>query len=141
MLTFEFDPAVIKVNASDFSTGGSLITHPVNSNKRLTLVMFKASWCGHCESLKPAFQQAANELQNVDVNLAVYESTLGNNSTKLHSFTDYKIEGFPTLVLFYDGVFQEVYQNGRNNDSIVKYMITKSTQFRNNPSVFSSSYF
>lgn len=141
MSSFENDPLVVKVNAQDFSEGGSLITHPSNPRKRLTLVMFKANWCGHCVALKEPFRRAAHQLQQQNVNLAVYESTIGNNSAKMNAFKDFHIAGFPTLVLFYDGVFVRMFDGGRTQDSIVNFMLTNINQLQNQTAMFSSSRF
>jgi len=87
-------------------------------DNEVSLVMFYAPWCGHCKSLKPAFEAAAKVLKSAKNPVilgkvdATVETTLGS---------DYSISGYPTLFIFKSGQKLE-YDGPRDEAGIIKYM-------------------
>jgi len=65
------------------------------SNPNPWFIMFYAEWCPHCNKLKPVFEElAANFLGQVKIGMIDCET---NRITK----NRFSVEGFPTLILFY----------------------------------------
>jgi protein disulfide-isomerase A1 len=87
----------------------------------LVLVEFYAPWCGHCKKLTPEWAQAATELKNAGA-----KASLGKVDATIETTIaeEYAIQGFPTIILFRDGVKSE-YNGGRTAPEIVKYINKK----------------
>jgi len=88
------------------------------------LVEFYAPWCGHCKSLAPEYQIAADAFKpEDDVKLLAVDATL---ATELA--TTYGVQGFPTLKFFPKGTktSPEEYNGGRTADQIVSWINGKA---------------
>ena len=59
------------------------------------LYLFKAEWCGHCKSFKQDWEQLKN---HQDVKNKINFITMDADKDK-KEINDWKIEGFPTLIL------------------------------------------
>jgi len=83
------------------------------------LVMFYAPWCGHCQSMKPAFARAAERVitEGLGGKLAAVDATVARDLA-----SKYKINGYPTLKYFQDGAVAFDYGSGRDEDSLVDFM-------------------
>jgi len=82
------------------------------------LVMFYAPWCGHCQSMKPAFARAAERVETEGIGkLAAADATQARDVASA-----YKIKGYPTLKYFKDGKESFEYGFGRDEDSLVDFM-------------------
>ncbi len=137
---FELDPVVVKVSAKDFSPEGSLTTKLPNSmTKRLVLVFFYANWCHNCTRTEPEYQKAARSLQNSNVILAAYDSVNAENSARMKTFTEFKLLGYPTCCLYYDGVYQDMLIGAKNQKEIENYMVSALAKYSNKTSIYSSS--
>lgn len=86
----------------------------------VVMVKFYAPWCGHCKTLAPTYEKAAKKLkkQNPSVRLAKLDATTEWGETKAKA---YDVSGYPTLLMFKDGVLHETYGGFREKDSIVAY--------------------
>lgn len=82
----------------------------------LMLVEFFAPWCGHCQALKPHYEEAATALKPEGIKLAKVDCT---EEEKLCS--DQDVGGYPTLNVFRKGVPSE-YSGTRKADGIISYM-------------------
>ncbi|EKX40413.1 hypothetical protein GUITHDRAFT_164660 [Guillardia theta CCMP2712] len=94
-------------------------SHVLNS-KEDWLVQFMAPWCGHCQRLKPEWEDAANQLAG-EFKLGVVDATA---ETGLAG--QYGVQGYPTIKLFKsdnDGKKIPVdYNGGRTASDIVQYV-------------------
>ncbi|KPI89399.1 protein disulfide isomerase [Leptomonas seymouri] len=82
----------------------------------LTLVKFYAPWCGHCKTLAPEFEKAAEALKGV-ATLVKVDCT---KETELAS--KFGIKGFPTLIIFRNGEKLEDYNGPRTAAGITAHM-------------------
>merc|ERR1719151_75994 len=87
--------------------------------KDLVLVEFYAPWCGHCKTLEPQYVKAAKVLSEKapGVILAKVDATKESELAK-----EYMVQGFPTLILFREGVKVADYDGGRTSGEIIEYM-------------------
>ncbi|CAN1124274.1 Protein disulfide-isomerase like 2-2 [Linum perenne] len=88
----------------------------LNSNG-VVLVEFYAPWCGHCQSLTPAWEKAATVLKGVATVAAL-------NADEHKSFAqDYGIRGFPSIKVFTPGKPPADYQGAREAKPIVEFAL------------------
>jgi len=85
--------------------------------KDLVLVEFYAPWCGHCKTLEPEYAKAAKELKKDGIYLAKVDATKEAELAKEHF-----VQGFPTLIIFRNGVKVSDYDGERTSSGIVEYM-------------------
>jgi len=106
---------VLVLTSSNFKT--------VIAENPYVMVEFYAPWCGHCKSLAPEYEKAANTLQEEGSNLVIakVDCTIERDLAQEHG-----IQGFPTLKFFRNGKPTD-YNNERTADAIIKYMKAKST--------------
>ena len=66
-----------------------------------TIRMFKVDWCPHCKKALPEFQQIENEYSGKTVNGHKLEFAVvdGEDSANQSLVNEYKIQGYPTIVL------------------------------------------
>uniref|UniRef100_A0A0B6Z522 Thioredoxin domain-containing protein n=1 Tax=Arion vulgaris TaxID=1028688 RepID=A0A0B6Z522_9EUPU len=79
--------------------------------------MFYAPWCGHCQSMKPDFAEAAEIVQNNWLGLlaavdATQETDLADK---------FNVKGYPTIIFFTGDQVTE-YTSGRTKDELVGFM-------------------
>jgi thiol-disulfide isomerase/thioredoxin len=73
------------------------------NSRRELLVLYHASWCGHCVTLMPIFNKFKKEIKKkYTSDLLVY--TIENDAIKqlvrTHNFPEPNISGFPTLMFY-----------------------------------------
>ena len=77
------------------------------------LVLFYATWCGHCQAMKPEWNKLINN-NDTSVKLAQVESEfIDKNRDEVH--------GYPTSKLFTNGKVTE-YNSGRDLDSFKTFL-------------------
>lgn len=110
---YNSNSAVILLNESNF-------TEKVINSNELWLVEFFAPWCGHCKSLAPEWEKAANALKGIVKVGAVDADAAKSLGGK------YGIKGFPTIKWF--GTKKDSpkdYESGRTANDIVKFATGK----------------
>lgn len=95
------------------------------TDTRMVFVKFFAPWCGHCQKLAPAYEEASEilEEESSKVELAELDAT-----TQHASATRYEIRAFPTMILFIDGVARDHYYGERSAEAIVEWLLRKQRQ-------------
>uniref|UniRef100_A0A6C0DAE1 Thioredoxin domain-containing protein n=1 Tax=viral metagenome TaxID=1070528 RepID=A0A6C0DAE1_9ZZZZ len=83
------------------------------------LYLFKAEWCGHCKAFKQDWDQLKN---HQDVKNKINFVTMDADKNK-KEITDWKIEGFPTLILK-NGDTATEYNGKRTIPELIKFINT-----------------
>jgi protein disulfide-isomerase-like protein len=79
-----------------------------------TLVLFYADWCGHCQRVKPIWDELSSKfnLHKVDC----------SNSKDMKVVKNLQIEGYPTILFFKNGEAKGKYDGDRSAESLVEYI-------------------
>jgi hypothetical protein len=96
--------------------------------KKHGVVLFYMNGCGHCETMKPAWNKLITELKDKHKN----EIILGAiESNSMHMFKNHGINpavsGFPTILYFQPGKHDmpEHYKGDRSYEDLKKWILTK----------------
>jgi len=77
------------------------------SNKDAELMLFFTTWCPHCKTAKPEWEQIKTEYEGKTVNgynLIFTEIDCTNDSPDVEKLmSQYKVEGYPTIKMIKDG--------------------------------------
>jgi len=106
----------------------SKILEDVHYPKKPKLVLIYANWCGHCQAMKPNWEQMKTNLleRNMYSPEDIIEIESGEQEQKLpelnNSLQGAKIEivGYPTMGKIEDGGFSK-YEGGRDMESLLKW--------------------
>ena len=83
------------------------------------LVLFYADWCGHCNKMKPEWDEASNELgNNKMMKINVGDGTEEQKKT----MNTYGIKGFPTILMFENGESKGPFEY-RDKNSYLEFFI------------------
>jgi thiol-disulfide isomerase/thioredoxin len=82
------------------------------NNNKINIMVFTATWCGHCTTFRPTWERLQSEFNN-DINFINYDSDKDKDTV-----TKWKIRGFPTII-FQDGETFKVYSGKRDYETLV----------------------
>merc|ERR1712168_130571 len=85
----------------------------------LTFVKFFAPRCGHCRSLAPTWELLSNKFAG-KVKIAEVDCTQNRSLCER-----YRIDGYPTLILFKDGKPIQEYHGGRDIKTLTNFIEQK----------------
>lgn len=103
-----------------FETSPDSFHKDIGSGKKL--VLFYADWCGHCKTLKPEWDKAANEV-NRNNQIKMIKINVGDSSNAKQQMISkrYNIEGYPTILSFDSENNMKKYDNNLDAKSLVSY--------------------
>lgn len=105
------------LSIADFDDKGNII-NPKYKGK--SLVLFFASWCPHCVHTKPVYMELAN---NKKANYLAFDMSSPDEMTKSKmSNWKFKVQGYPTIVSFYNGQPYSTYQGDRTVQDLTMYV-------------------
>lgn len=106
--------ALYSAKSNVVDVGADSFKQEVMKHDGVVIVEFYAPWCGHCKSLAPEYEKAADHLKGVVKVVAI-------DATKHESLAQkYQIKGFPTVKIFgADKKNPTDYQGERKTDAIV----------------------
>lgn len=88
------------------------------------LVEFFAPWCGHCKNLAPVYEQLADAFSHARDKVVVAKVDADGAGRPLGQ--KYGVTGYPTLKWFDAEGNAEAYEGGRDFDTLVSFISTKS---------------
>jgi protein disulfide-isomerase A6 len=100
-------------------------------NKKITIIKFFAPWCGHCKNSQPEYE-LLDKAAGKDFNICMFDVEMeGNknftNQLNNSSLAGYKVEGFPTHVIFINGDYYEIYEGERSAKKMLNYLLQIKT--------------
>jgi len=93
-------------------------------SKRCGFVLFFADWCGHCQNFKPEYIKFGDTAQFLRTCAVDSEKESSFMNKLKNSNSPFKIQGFPTVWIYKDGLPIEEY----NGERSVKAMIKKGME-------------
>lgn len=101
-------------------------------SKKVTIVKFFAKWCGHCKNSQPDYE-LLDSFAGRDFNVCMYDVDGPGNKEFLDEINNstlygFKVEGYPTHVIFSNGKFVEVYEGPRDAKSILNRLLQIRTR-------------
>ncbi len=91
-------------------------------NKDTKLVLFYADWCGHCKKFKPTWEETSKDVNKngKKIMISVNVGEQDENSKKLSE--KYKVDGFPTIVIFSNGSMKGTYDGPRTKEGMMNVL-------------------
>lgn len=95
------------------------------ASNHMVLVDFYAPWCSHCTNLKSELQMVAMDLpnMNIDGRIAVLDASAVDNEV---ISAEEGVDGYPSIVLYRDGLRQGDYFGPRTRLDILEYLKKKA---------------
>ena len=108
----------MKVQRIDQKNKDKFVDMVEHSNK-ITIVLFFADWCGHCQHLKPTWNQVTDKLKskrNIQV-LEVEDTNMGMIPKKYKK----SLLGYPSIQKFKGGKLIEQFTGNRTLEEILSF--------------------
>lgn len=112
-----------------------------NKKSQTTIYFFWASWCPHCVSFKPVFEEFESKVSN-NQNIKINKVQCDENTQEVLDYVKkYNIEGFPSVIIVSDdGTFKH-YEGKRNLKGLMNIVQSDNNEaFSNNDSDLVSVY-
>ena len=94
--------------------------HTIQPNEQKSLVLFYAPWCPHCKSMLPEWAKLKS---NNKTDIAIKKVNSDDNPELCKQ---YKIEGFPTVLLIdSNGQVIAIYEGARTAESLAEFIKNK----------------
>lgn len=87
--------------------------------KGLVLILFYATWCGHCSAMEPEWHKLEENHQE-EINLAKVESEDYDNYEM--SANEDRVQGYPTVRLYHKDKMVKEFDGERNFDSMYQFL-------------------
>jgi len=118
-------PAVVEIDIEDGLAKLTASTFEAHVEKGLHFIKFFAPWCGHCQRMAPAWDQLAKAFEDDEqVSIGRVDCTLDRDLCSTHG-----VRGYPTLLLFSNGMKEEKYQGGRDFQELFAYVTQQSAKY------------
>lgn len=105
----EVKDLVVELNADNFE--GAI-------SSGVTFVKFFAPWCGHCKNLAPTWKDLAKQYDDIpSVKIAKVDCTQHKELCQ-----QYKVRGYPTLMVFKNGEKESDYSGGRDLSALSQFL-------------------
>lgn len=112
---------ITNLSSDDFS--GLLLKNDYKD--KIVLIKFYVDWCGYCQKIKPLFE-FLNRYYSKDNKIMITEYDCDDSENKdfiqnsINKFNyGFKINGYPTLIIYKNGLFHQVYNGNRNAKEII----------------------
>lgn len=113
---------VLELKNKDFDKDLNLINSQAGNK---TIVLYYADWCGHCNHLKPTYQQLIDMSDKLGVTVAAVNSDnsdgLLDRINKMGVKAEYEVRGFPTIVSYHNGKYFSSYAPDDNEEGRKKF--------------------
>jgi len=102
-------------------------------SKKITIVKFYATWCGHCRNSQPQYE-LLDSFAGRDFNICMYNVEEPSNKEFLNEINNnslygFKVNGYPTHVIFVNGKFYEMYEGQRDAKSMLNRLLQIKTSY------------
>lgn len=84
-----------------------------------SIIIFHASWCGHCKALNAIWGDLTSRLKSSNL-----EGFIGRAEEKVMSIVDVdsSIRGYPTIRVYNNGVVEKDYEGSRDVESLYSFI-------------------
>jgi protein disulfide-isomerase A6 len=91
----------------------------------ITLVFFKAKWCGHCQNMSPTYEKLSIILKDKGITCAEVDADDGADVINtINSFLfGFKVIGFPTIALYENGNYIKTYNGNRTVEDLINFTL------------------
>lgn len=86
----------------------------------LIIFSFYACWCGRCKKFRPLWNELDKKYQNEQAISICRVDCAAEQENQL--CFDQKVDGYPTVVLYKDGVWWKEYEGGRNLPELIDFL-------------------
>ncbi len=102
------------------------------TNTQTTIYFFWASWCPHCVSFKPIFEEFESKVSN-NQNVKINKVQCDENTQEVLDYVQkFNIEGFPTVIIVNDDGSFKHYEGQRNLKGLMNILPSDNKEGFNN---------